>query len=141
MGCTDVGTTKADNAIFWPWLEPFLRGKSMKPFTMSPSRSTAATPILSSSLQSPGSRVSILEQLFRRNVKGFRGGLVFKAHRLLYHSTLCSETIQNKKGRNRLSGAGRDTSREVVPDPFSSEYGIYKTVNARSWSLLQGLSR
>jgi len=27
-------------------------------------------------------------KLLRRNVKRFRGGLVFKAHRLLYHSTL-----------------------------------------------------
>jgi len=31
---------------------------------------------------------SIEEQLLRRNVKRFRRGLVFKAHRLLYHSTL-----------------------------------------------------
>ena len=31
---------------------------------------------------------SISEQLLRINVKRFRGGLVFKAHRLAYHSTL-----------------------------------------------------
>ena len=30
---------------------------------------------------------STQEQLLRRNVKRFRGGLVFKAHRLVYHST------------------------------------------------------
>jgi len=30
-------------------------------------------------------------------VKRFRGGLVFKAHRLLYHSTLGSRVIQKKK--------------------------------------------
>ena len=32
-----------------------------------------------------------------RNVKRFRGGLVFKAHRLLYHSTLGLEVIKKKK--------------------------------------------
>ena len=31
------------------------------------------------------------------NVKRFRGGLVFKAHRLLYHSTLGSRVIKKKK--------------------------------------------
>ena len=31
---------------------------------------------------------SIQEQLLHRNVQRFRGGLVFKAHRRLYHSTL-----------------------------------------------------
>ena len=33
------------------------------------------------------------------NVKRFRGGLVFKAHRLLYHSTLGSKVI-HKEGSN-----------------------------------------
>ena len=36
------------------------------------------------------------EQLLRRNVKRFRGGLVFKAHRLLYHSTLGLRVIKKK---------------------------------------------
>jgi len=31
------------------------------------------------------------------NVKRFRGGLVFKAHRLLYHSTLGVRVIKKKK--------------------------------------------
>ena len=30
-------------------------------------------------------------------MKRFRGGLVFKAHRLVYHSTLCSRVIKKKK--------------------------------------------
>ena len=38
----------------------------------------------------------------RRNVKRFRGGLVFKAHRLLYHSTLGLRVIK-KKNKNRIS--------------------------------------
>ena len=37
------------------------------------------------------------EQLLRRNVKLFRAGLVFKAHRLLYHSTLGLSVIKKKK--------------------------------------------
>jgi len=37
-----------------------------------------------------------------RNVKRFRGGLVFKAHRLLYHSTLGSRVIKKKKRRMAL---------------------------------------
>jgi len=32
-----------------------------------------------------------------RNVQRFRGGLVFKAHRLLYHSTLALRVIKKKK--------------------------------------------
>ena len=38
-----------------------------------------------------------------RNVKRFRGGLVFKAHRLLYHSTLGSRV------KKRKAKAGRAT--------------------------------
>ena len=38
-----------------------------------------------------------------RNVKRFRAGLVFKAHRRLYHSTLGSRVIKRKK---KKSGAG-----------------------------------
>ena len=37
------------------------------------------------------------ESALGRNVKWFRGGLVFKAHRLLYHSTLGSRVIKKKK--------------------------------------------
>jgi len=34
---------------------------------------------------------------FRAEGVGFRGGLVFKAHRLLYHSTLGLRVIKKKK--------------------------------------------
>ena len=37
-------------------------------------------------------------QLLRRNVKRFRGGLVFEVHRLFNHSTLSSR-VKNKKRR------------------------------------------
>jgi len=33
----------------------------------------------------------------RHNVQRFRGGLVFKAHKLVYHSTLGSRVIKKKK--------------------------------------------
>jgi len=37
--------------------------------------------------------------LLHRNVQRFRGGLVFKAHRLVYHSTLGLRVIKKKKHR------------------------------------------
>jgi len=37
------------------------------------------------------------EQLLHRNVQRFRGGLVFKAHRLLCHSALGLRVIKKKK--------------------------------------------
>jgi len=39
----------------------------------------------------------LLRYFLGRNVTRFRGGLVFKAHRLLYHSTLGSRVIKKKK--------------------------------------------
>ena len=49
-------------------------------------------------------------QLLRRNVKRFRGGLVFKAHRLLYHSTVGLRVIKKEKKyrgeRGRGAGCG-----------------------------------
>ena len=41
---------------------------------------------------------SFQELLLHRNVKRFRGGLVFKAHRLVYHSTLGLRVIQEARG-------------------------------------------
>jgi len=41
-----------------------------------------------------------------RNVKRFRGGLVLKAHRLLYHSTLGLRVIKKKKSRVEGVGCG-----------------------------------
>ena len=43
----------------------------------------------------------------RRNVQRFRGGLVFEAHRLLYHSILGLRVINKKKIRRRESTRGR----------------------------------
>ena len=43
---------------------------------------------------------SISKQLLRRNEKRFRGGLVFKAHRRVYHSTPGLTIIKKKKTRS-----------------------------------------
>ena len=40
---------------------------------------------------------SFEEKLLYRNVKRFRAGLIFKAHRLLYHSALGLRVIKKKK--------------------------------------------
>jgi len=39
----------------------------------------------------------LARELLHRNVQRFRGGLVVKAHRLVYHSTLGSRVIKKKK--------------------------------------------
>ena len=49
-----------------------------------------------SSLDS-GLRTDPGEQIFHRNVQRFRGGLVFKAHKMLYHSTLGLRVMTKKK--------------------------------------------
>jgi len=54
------------------------------------------TGLLDKSKSTPSSLACAL-QLLSRNVKRFRGGLVFKAHRLLYHSTLGLRVIKKKK--------------------------------------------
>ena len=44
-----------------------------------------------------------VEQLLSQNMERFRGGLVFKVHRLLYHSTLGLRVIKQKK---KVEGRG-----------------------------------
>jgi len=59
------------------------------------------------------------EVTVHRNVKRFRGGLVFKAHRLMYHSTLGSRVIKKKKMLSKkhvvcTGGGARLSSGKVV---------------------------
>ena len=50
--------------------------------------------------------------VYLRNLKQFRGGLVFKVHRLLYHSTLGLRVIkETKKEDSREEGRALDESK------------------------------
>jgi len=51
----------------------------------------------------------------RRDVKRFRGGLVFKVHRLLYDSTLGLRVIKKKRrtGAHEVEGRGGPAGRGV----------------------------
>jgi len=61
-------------------------------------RQTGPEPRPDTETPAPGVvQFSIEEQLLHRNVKRFRGGLVFEAHRLLYHSTLGLRVIKRKR--------------------------------------------
>ena len=51
----------------------------------------------------------------RTNVIQFRGGLVFKADRLLYHSTLDSGVIKKKTKVQGCGTSGRDEGEVVLP--------------------------
>ena len=57
---------------------------------------------------------SIQEQLLRRNVKRFRGGLVSKARRLLYHSTEGLGVIKEKEKKKNLPPARTRRGYETV---------------------------
>jgi hypothetical protein len=49
----------------------------------------------------PRCMAQFLEQLLGINVKRLREGLVFKAHRFVYHSTLGSRVTKEKESRVR----------------------------------------
>jgi len=68
-----------------------------------------------------------LNQLLRRNVKRFRGGLVFKAHRLLYHSTLGLREIKKKKKKRDSSALTTSWSGSVSDFGFGVRFcGLWK---------------
>jgi len=58
--------------------------------------------------------VVLQEQLLRINMKRFRGGLVFKAHRWLYQSTLGSRVIKKKKKKKKKKNLLRSV-RAILP--------------------------
>jgi len=81
-------------------------------------------PVRPSPVRHPAAlRVAISEQLLYRNMQRFRGGLVFKAHRPLYHSTLglrlIKKRIRETEGGFLVLGRGRRArgcpSWETVP--------------------------
>ena len=66
----------------------------------------------------PSVQFSIQEQLLRRNVKRFRGGLVSKARRPLYHSTLGSRVMMKKKKTRLQRRVGREGGVEGSDAPL-----------------------
>ena len=82
----DTGNGSAERPCFLSDHIRLLHGGSRQPAN---GRSSESSP--------RGSQFPIQEQLLRRNVKRFRGWLVFKAHSLLYRSTLGSRVIQKKQ--------------------------------------------
>jgi len=76
---------------------------------------------------------SIYEQLLRRNVKRFRGGLIFKAHRRLYHSApglgfikkkqkmTCSST-SSTNGRPSICLPSRSHKKQRFPTTLQQDY-------------------
>ena len=65
-------------------------------------------------------RIKRLHGVHRRNVKRFRGGLVFKADRLLYHSSLGLKVIKKKKKGEAGTGAFVDCVRHLSPPALRS---------------------
>ena len=55
------------------------------------------------------------EQLLRRGVKRFRGGLVFKAYSRVYHSTLGWRVVKKKKRMGEPIGLRKQTHAEFHP--------------------------
>jgi len=51
-------------------------------------------------------------QLLHRNVQRFRGGLVFKAHRLCVS---LNSRLESNKERERNSGAARESGDKTLP--------------------------
>ena len=64
------------------------------------------------------------EQLLRRNVKQFRGGIVVKANKILYPSTLRLRVMKKKKEAHGVSPQCRDTSTAGQSPVCSARVGV-----------------
>ena len=82
-------------------------------------------------LQHKTSTLTESVKLLYRNVQRFRGGLVFKAHRPLYHPTLGSRVIKKKKKYRQKS-----TCCVARVEPLPPWYpGWHETLNPQPSSL------
>ena len=66
--------------------------------------------------------------LLRRNVKRFRGGLVFKAHRLLHHSTR-GLRVRKKKKVPLARGSRARSARPCAPAVRTSAFSVHAIHN------------
>ena len=76
------------------------------------------------------------EHLLLRNVPRFQGGLVFKTHRFMFHSTLGVGAIKKKKDKKnttRQSGPGQPacptTLTQLLPVPRPGHSGFRRNVD------------
>jgi len=74
--------------------------------------------------------------LLRRKVKRFRGGLVFEAHRLLYHSTLGLRVINKKKVASCFRIRASKGGPHGRVRPFHQKSTRLHTINFRASSYL-----
>ena len=89
--------TQLSRASFRGSLHPWLRlGASVAFSALSGEQQKANLP------REKERQVSIQEQVLSRNVERFRGGLEFKAHKLVYHSTRGSRVMKKKKEAEAL---------------------------------------
>ena len=113
---------------------------SFKPFMVLPLRSEADQGVLDLKTNTSHG------QLLRRNVERFRGGLVSKAHRLLYRSTLGWSVIKKRRRTRSMSAplpwsftATNITSAVSLRTPFTAVEQTTRTpVKARLWPWLVG---
>jgi len=73
--------------------------------------------------------MAISEQLLYRNVQRFRGGLVFKAHRLLYHLTLGLRVIKKKANIISVEVSDSGFSATKITKRHSMDYEGFGTPN------------
>ena len=83
---------------------------------------------------------AIWRQLLSRNVERFRGGLVVKAHRVLYHSTLGSSVINNKKkpeaGAQRVPASQTSGWAGFVPSNIRGKWDPFFFSNTEVYSVI-----
>jgi len=86
----------------------------------------------------PRARVAARGASLRRNVKRFRGGLVFKAHRLVYHSTLGLRVIKKKRLASAVATFQLQAASGQRGNTLKGLKDLYLKANAKTWP---GLSR
>ena len=74
-----------------------------------------------------GSTAPVERQLLHRNAQRFRGGLVFKAHRRVYHSNLGSREMKRASERDHV-GSRSSLSPSLPPSPSLSP-SLYTTLS------------